>query len=96
MIIVIGAIVVKEGCVDEALKVSQQHVNRSRKEIGCIAHGIHIDSENPQRLVFIEKWKDKASLSQHFNEPASIEFAKKVESLVVTTPEMAIYDGAKL
>ena len=50
VIIVIGSIVVKAGSVDDALKVSQQHVSRSRSEPGCIAHGVHIDSENPQRL----------------------------------------------
>ena len=96
MIIVIGVIVVKEACVDEALKLSQQHVNRSRKEIGCIAHGVHIDSENPQRLVFLEKWQDRASLTKHFEEPTSIEFIKNVKGLVMTTPEMAIYNATKL
>jgi len=96
MIIVIGSIVVKEGCVDKALKISQQHVDHSRSEDGCIMHGVHIDSENSQRLVFVEEWKDQASLSQHFVEPTSIEFVKKIEALVVKAPEMAVYDATQL
>jgi len=51
MIIVLGSAIVKDGRIDEALKISQQHVNRSRNEPGCIAHGVHLNFENPQRLV---------------------------------------------
>ena len=96
MIIVIGDIIVKKDCVDEALVLSQQHVDRSRKEVGCITHGVHRDSENPQRLVFLEKWKDQASLYQHFKEPTSIEFVKKIETLLTSKPQMSIYDATQL
>lgn len=96
MIIVIGSFVVKKGCVEDALKLSQQHVDHSRNESGCITHGVHLDSENPQRLVFVEEWRDQASISQHFAEATSIEFVKKLESLVVEAPEMAVYDATQL
>jgi hypothetical protein len=54
MIIVLGSVVVREGRVNEALSLSQEHVARSRAEPGCIAHAVHQDAENPLRLVFIE------------------------------------------
>lgn len=93
MIIVLGNILVKRDKVDEALAVSQQHVHRSRGESGCIAHAVHIDSEDSQRLVFVEKWRDQESLSAHFKQPDSIEFVKALESLVVETPQMSIYEA---
>lgn len=96
MVIVLGSIIVKEGRVEEALKISQQHVNRSRNEPGCIAHDVHIDSENPQRLVFVEKWSDHASLSLHFKESTSIEFVNKIKEIVTHSPEMTIYDATQL
>ena len=96
MIIVLGSVIVKDGCIAEALKISQQHVDRSRNEPGCIAHGVHLDSENSQRLVFVEKWSDQATLSQHFKEPTSIEFVKKLKEIVTNTPEMSIYDATQL
>ena len=96
MIIVLGSIIVKEGCVEKALKISQQHVNRSRGEPGCIAHDVHIDSENSQRLVFVEKWSDQASLTQHFKEATSISFVNKIKEVVTNQPEMAVYDATQL
>ena len=96
MIIVLGSVIVKDGCIDEALKISQQHVERSRNEPGCITHGVHLDSENSQRLVFVEKWSDQASLTQHFKEPTSIEFVKQLKEIVANTPEMSIFDATQL
>ncbi len=96
MIIVLGSVMVKDGRIDEALKISQQHVNRSRNEPGCIAHGVHLDFENPQRLVFVEKWSDQVSLSQHFKEPTSIAFVKEIKEIVTHSPEITIYDAIQL
>lgn len=96
MIIVLGNVIVKEGRLDEALEISQQHVNRSRNEPGCIAHGVHLDSENSQCLVFVEKWSDQLSLSQHFKEPTSIAFVKDIKELVTHSPEMTIFDATQL
>lgn len=96
MIIVIGSIIVNEGHVDEALEISQRHVDRSRKEPGCITHGVHLDSENPQRLVFVEQWSDQSALSQHFKEPTSIEFLRKLETMATEAPEMSVYDATQL
>ena len=96
MIIVLGSVIVKDGCIDEALKISQQHVERSRNEPGCITHGVHLDSENSQRLVFVEKWSDQASLTQHFKEPTSIEFVKQLKEIVANTPEMSIFNATQL
>lgn len=96
MIIVLGSAVIKDGCIEEALEISQQHVERSREEPGCIAHGVHIDAENLQRLVFVEKWSDQAALSQHFKVAKSIEFVKALKDIVAQTPEMSIYDATQI
>jgi len=41
-------------------------VHRSRSEPGCISHAVHVDCENPLRLVFFEQWADRAALLAHF------------------------------
>ncbi len=74
MILVTGCIVAKEDCLAEALSLSLEHVRRSRLENGCIAHAVHQDVENPQRLVFVEEWADEASLAAHLAVPASQAF----------------------
>jgi quinol monooxygenase YgiN len=93
MIIVLGSVLAREGRVNEALSLSQEHVARSRAEPGCIAHAVHQDSENPLRLVFIEQWASQEALWQHFKVPASRAFAKELGGLAQEEPRMAIYEA---
>jgi quinol monooxygenase YgiN len=57
---------------------------------------VHQDNENPNRLVFIEKWRDKEALDTHFEQTDSIEFAKSIAGLAQSSPEMTIYEATQL
>ena len=96
MILVIGSVTAKPGRYQEALALSQEHVARSRTEPGCVSHAVHRDTENPDRLVFVEEWLDQASLQQHFKVAASRAFAKALGELASQEPTMTVYDAAKL
>jgi quinol monooxygenase YgiN len=67
------------------------HCQRSRAEPGCIAHNCHFDVEHPERLVFVEKWADAASLLAHFGLKASRDFVAAVTALSSEPPVMDIY-----
>lgn len=70
------------------------HSRRSRAEPGCIAHNVHADCEEPDRLVFVEKWSDAGALLKHFAVPESGAFVKAITALSTETPAMQIYRGA--
>jgi quinol monooxygenase YgiN len=55
MIVVTGSVTAREDSLDKVRELSLEHVHRSRKEPGCIAHAVHVDCEYPLRLVFIEQ-----------------------------------------
>ena len=93
MIIVIGSVLVQEGRMAEALKLSLEHVHRSRTEPGCVSHAVHVDCENPARLVFVEEWRDHPSLQAHFEVPASSQFVGALTALLVERPKMAVYQA---
>ena len=94
MIIVIGTVTVREDALEDAIELSQQHVNRSRQETGCISHAVHIDSEDPNRLVFVERWEDMEHLQQHFRVPESGEFVQKMAALATVAPTMELYQSS--
>jgi quinol monooxygenase YgiN len=96
MILVHGSVVAREGSFTEALALSQEHVARSRAEPGCIAHAVHQDTENPQRLVFVEQWASQAALWEHFKVPASRAFAKALAGLAAVAPEMTLYEATTI
>ena len=93
MIVVLGSVVTAAGRLDEALALSEQHVARSLAEPGCIAHAVHRDTADPQRLVFVEKWADREALWQHFAVSASRAFGKALAALAVGAPTIEIYDA---
>jgi quinol monooxygenase YgiN len=96
MLLVTGSLTAKDGSLAEALRLSVEHVRRSRLEPGCVAHSVHQDAENPSRLFFFEQWSDRAALSAHFAVPESRAFAKAIASLAVGAPELALYDAEQI
>jgi quinol monooxygenase YgiN len=71
MIVVTGSVTARPDSLEEVRRLSLEHVQRSRQEPGCISHAVHVDCENPLRLVFFEQWADRAALLAHFAVPAS-------------------------
>ena len=96
MILVLGHVTARPEYFDEVLKLSWEHVERSRAEPGCVAHAVHRDTENPLRLVFVETWSDMAALQVHFRVPASREFGKALAALASEPPGLEIYEAAAL
>lgn len=91
MIIVTGSVLTnaENRAAIEAEAVA--HCRRSRAEPGCIAHNCHYDVEEPDRLVFVEKWADAAALRAHFAVPESGAFVRAISALSTETPGMEIY-----
>ena len=96
MIVVTGSVTVRPETFEEARLLSLEHVHRSRQEPGCISHSVHVDCENPDRLVFFEQWADRAALAAHFAVPASGEFVRALRSLATEATPLELYDASKL
>jgi quinol monooxygenase YgiN len=94
IVIVTGSVVARPETLDEILAASLEHVRRSRAEPGCISHAVHRDVEDENRLVFFERWADRAALDDHFRVPASAEFVRTVTRLAAQPPTMVIYQAS--
>jgi quinol monooxygenase YgiN len=96
VIIVTGSVKARPEAREEALRLSLEHVQRSRLEPGCLLHSVHHDVEDSNRLVFLEHWADRDALTAHFRVPASGAFAAAVGDLAVEPPTLEIYDAQVL
>jgi quinol monooxygenase YgiN len=96
MIIVTGSVTARQDSIDEVRRLSLEHVHRSRSEPGCISHAVHVDCENPLRLVFIEQWADRAALAAHFAVPASREFVRLLRPFAAAVSTIELYDASRL
>ncbi len=96
MIVVTGGVTAREDSFDEVRRLSLEHVHRSREEPGCISHAVHVDCEDPMRLVFIEQWTDREALLAHFAVPASRNFVRTLQPLAAAATSIQLYDASAL
>jgi len=96
MIVVTGSVTARADSFDEVRQLSLEHVRRSRTEPGCISHAVHVDCENPLRLVFFEQWADRAALLAHFAVPASREFVRSLQALAEGATTIELYEATRL
>lgn len=96
MIIVLGSVLIPHGKLDQALQISQAHVARSRLEPGCIEHGVHVDADNPNRLVFVERWANLAALQAHFAVPACNHAVRALAALAAQPPRISLFNAEPL
>jgi quinol monooxygenase YgiN len=96
MLIVTGSLVARRDSFDELRAQALEHVRRSRGEPGCLSHAVHVDCENPLRLVFIEEWESKDALLTHFAVPESRAFVKSARALAIEASPIGIFDAARI
>lgn len=96
MILVTGRVTAKPETFEEMLRVSREHVHRSRLEPGCISHDVAIDAEDPLTLQFVERWADETALKTHFRVPQSRAMWKRLQELAADPGAMQIYEAEEL
>jgi quinol monooxygenase YgiN len=96
MIVVTGSVTARADSFAEVLELSLEHVQRSRTEPGCLSHAVHVDCENPMRLVFFEQWADRSALLAHFSVPASRDFVRSLQGLADRATTIELYDATRL
>jgi quinol monooxygenase YgiN len=96
MLIVTGSLLARQDSFEKLRAEALEHVRRSRKEPGCLSHAVHVDCENPLRLVFIEEWESRDALLTHFAVPESRAFVKSARGLAEEASPIAIFEAQKI
>jgi len=92
MILITGSILAKPETFEALREAGLDHSRRSRGEPGCIAHNVHVDCENPLKLVFVEKWQDQSAVTTHFRVKGSLEFVTAARKLAAEPPVIELFD----
>lgn len=96
MIIITGSILARAETFEEIKRLALAHVRRSRTEDGCLHHSVHVDVENPLRLVFVERWRDRASVLKHFSDREARGFVKTAQALAAEPTQIALFDSLEV
>jgi quinol monooxygenase YgiN len=96
MIVITGSMLARPDTIAEATRLGIEHSRRSRAEPGCLRHNLHVDAENPLRLMFYEEWRDRDAVRAHFAVPDSLDFVRRYRKLADSRVPMKIYDTTEI
>ena len=96
MILITGSIMARPDTFEALREAGVEHSRRSRAEPGCVTHNVHVDCENPLRLVFVEQWQDQGAVAAHFKVKGSIDFVVAARKLAAEPPVIELFDTKPL
>ncbi|PKN84991.1 MAG: antibiotic biosynthesis monooxygenase [Deltaproteobacteria bacterium HGW-Deltaproteobacteria-1] len=92
MITVVAKIPVKEGKMEVALAAFGELIDKVATEEGTVLYSLNKDSANPNVLVVVEQYKDKAALDAHSSSPHFKAFFAASGAFIGGRPEMSIME----
>lgn len=95
MLTVIAKIPVKEGKMDEALAAFGELIAKVASEEGTVLYSLNRDKAQPDVLVVVEQYKDKAALDVHSSSPHFKAFFAAAGAFIGGKPEMSIMEQIK-
>ena len=92
MLGVIAKLSFKEAKVDEAIDLIKTLMAELANEEGTLAYTINRDPSNPNGIIFMERYRDKAALDYHSSTPHFKAFFEKISGLLAGKPEISVME----
>ncbi len=92
MLGVIAKLTIKEGKVDEVIDLAKTLMAEVANEKGTLSYTLNRDPSNPNGIIFMERYKDKAALDHHSSTPYFKAFFGKVKGLLAGKPEISVIE----
>lgn len=95
MLTVIAKLPVKEGKMEEALAIFTELIAKVATEDGTVMYSLNKDKANPNLLVVVEQYKDKAALDFHSATPHFKAFFAASGAFIGGKPELSVLEEIK-
>jgi quinol monooxygenase YgiN len=92
MISVIAKIPIKDGKMEEAIQAFKELMVHVAKEEGTVMYTMNQAKSNPNALVIMERYRDKAALDAHSASPQFKAFVAKGASFFGGKPEITVME----
>lgn len=80
-VVVAAAFKIKPGREQEAEEVLREVARATHGEEGCITYALHRGLDEPGRFVLIERWRSRADLDAHLQQPHVTRLADTADAL---------------
>jgi len=92
MLTVVAKLPIKEGKMDEAVAAFKVLMSKVAAEEGTVLYSLNRDKANPNMLIVVEQYKDKAALDFHSSTPYFKEFFAASAAFIGGRPEMSVME----
>ena len=92
MIGVIAKLSIKEGKTGEAINLIKDLMASVAEEEGTLSYTMNQDKADPNTIVIMERYKDKAALEYHSSSPGFKSFFEKIGGLLAGKPEISVME----
>ena len=83
MVYIIAYLSAHPGKGSEVVSLAAPLIEATRREAGCITYELFCKPADPDTLVFVETWKDKAAVEAHFAQPHLKAFQAAMADLLI-------------
>ena len=92
-VVVVAILTAKPGAEAQVEQLMREVTPPTHAEEGCITYAIHRDLDDPCRLVFVERWTDRAVLDAHLAAPHLDTFRAGLDGLLATPTQVFVLAG---
>ena len=92
MLGLIAKIPVQQGKVEEAIEMFRGLMAQVAKEEGTMSYTLNRSDKDPNTLVVMERYKDKAALDFHSSTPHFKEFSSKLPAVLAGKPDIRVME----
>ncbi len=92
MIGIVAKMTIQEGKMDEAMDLIKELMTSVATEEGTLSYTMNRDKANPDTIVMMERYRDKAALEYHSSTPQFKAFFEKIGGLLAAKPEISVLE----
>ena len=92
MVSVIAKLPIKEGKAEEAVAAIKELMVQVAREEGTLFYTLNRDQSNPNTLIIMERYKDKAAFDVHASTPHFKAFFAKSRAFLGAKPEVTMME----
>lgn len=93
MLYVLASITLKPGSLKAVLAAAAPCLQATRKETGCFFYDLHQSVSDPDTLIFVERWQDRAALDAHLKQPHLVQWREHSQAHIVSRNIEIIENG---
>lgn len=90
-ITLVAALTFAEPVAGTVLEALAAVMAATRREPGCVQYNAHVHAGDPRRVLFYERWRDRAALDAHNASAHLAAFRATVAPLLACAPDLGFW-----